>query len=127
MGKSIRNQAKMVARIVELPNAATRLAKLEEQLRVGEARLAELAREEEAIRSSEITEGEVARVRSSFRTLFDSIPPTHQARAMELLLEQVTYDPGKGLGLNLSRNTSKCTTNVRIKVHHLSGVLGYWI
>ena len=27
----------------------------------------------------------------------------------------------------VSLNTSKCTTNVRIKVHHLSGVFGYWI
>jgi site-specific DNA recombinase len=96
MGKSLRNQAKMVAGIVELPNAATRLAELEEQLRVGEARLAELAREEDAIRSGEIPEGEVALVLGSFRTLFDSMPPTHRARAMELLLQQVTYDREKG-------------------------------
>jgi hypothetical protein len=27
----------------------------------------------------------------------------------------------------VSLNTSKCTTNVRIKVHHLSGVFCYWI
>jgi site-specific DNA recombinase len=86
----------MVAGIVDLPNAATRLGELEEQLRVGEAKLAELTREEEAIRSAEITEGDVARVLGSFRTLFESMPPPHRARSMELLLEQVTYDREKG-------------------------------
>ena len=86
----------MVAGIVDLPNAATRLGELEEQLRVGEAKLAELTREEEAIRSAEITEGEIARVLGSFRILFDSMPSTHRARAMELLLEQVTYNREKG-------------------------------
>jgi site-specific DNA recombinase len=96
MGKSLRNQAKMVAGIVELPNAAARMAELEERLQVGEARLAELAREEKAIRSAVITDGEIARVLGSFRTLFDSMPSTHRARAMELLLEQVTYDREKG-------------------------------
>ncbi len=94
--KALRHQAKMVAGIVGLPNATRRLADLEDQLRAGEARMAEIAKEIAGIEAAAITAPEITEVLGAFRSMFDSMPPAYRARSLGLLLEQVTYDREKG-------------------------------
>ena len=85
----------MVAGIFGLPDATKKLADLENQLRAGEARRAEIAKEMASLKAATVTEQEIAAALGSFRTVFDSLPPVYRARSMALLLEQVTYDREK--------------------------------
>lgn len=94
--KSLRHQAKLVAGIVGLPNAAKRLADLEDQIRAGEARMAEMAGEVAGLGDFDVTRQEITGVLADFRTLFDSLTPAYRARALSLLVEQVTYNREKG-------------------------------
>ncbi len=94
--KALRYQAKLVAGIVGLPNATRRLADLEDQLRAGEARMAEIAKEIVGIEAAAITAPEIAGVLGAFRSVFDAMPPAYRARSLGLLLEQVAYDREKG-------------------------------
>lgn len=94
--KTLRQQTKRVAGIVGLPNAARRLADLEDQLCAGEGRMAEIAKEIAGIEAATITVPEIAEVLGEFRSMFDAMPPAYRARSLGLLLEQVVYDREKG-------------------------------
>ena len=94
--KSLRHQAKLVAGIVGLPNAAKRLADLEDQVRAGEMRMSEISKEIAGLSEFDVTNNEITSVLGAFRTLFDSLPPANRARALGLLVEQVAYDREKG-------------------------------
>jgi len=94
--KSLRQQARLVAGIVGHDNASRRLADLEDQLRAGENRMAEIATEIAGISSAAVTYSEIATVLSSFRSIFDALPPAYRGRSLGLLVEQVAYDRDKG-------------------------------
>jgi site-specific DNA recombinase len=94
--KSLRHNARLVAGIFQLPNASSRLAALEEQLRAGETRLGLVVKEIAAIQSTLVSVAEIAKALGAIRQLFDSMPQVHQARCLSLLLDQVLYDREKG-------------------------------
>jgi site-specific DNA recombinase len=94
--KTLRQQAKLVAGIIGLPDATRRLADLEDQVRAGEARMAEIAKEIASIDAAVITGPEIASVLGTFRSTFDAMPPAYRARSLSLLLQQVVYDQNKG-------------------------------
>lgn len=96
MKNSMRQQAKLVAGIMGLPNATKRLADLEDQLRAGESRMYEISKEIASLTEFAVTRDEVAGVLSQFRTLFDSLKPAYRARALGLLVEQIAYNREKG-------------------------------
>lgn len=94
--KALRNNARTVAGIFELPNASARLAEIEAQLRAGELRQRTIQNELAFIEKATVTAPEIAKAFGAFRQFFDSMPQLHQARCLSLLLEQVTYDREKG-------------------------------
>ena len=94
--KALRNNARLVAGIFELPNASARLAEIEAQLRAGELRLGTIQNELASLEKAAVTTPEIAKALGAFRQFFDAMPQVHQARCLSLLLEHVLYDREKG-------------------------------
>ena len=94
--KRLREQARLVAGIVGQPDAARRLADLEEQIRAGENRMREIAVAIAGLERISVSEREIATGLSGLQGFFDRMPKSRAASALNALVEQVTYDREKG-------------------------------
>lgn len=86
----------MVAGLFGQPNTVARLADLQDQIRAGENRLAEIAQELAALGDGEIDNGDVTNAMHSFHAVWDKLSTKEQARLFELLIERIVYDKTKG-------------------------------
>jgi len=93
---NMREAAKMVAGLFGQPNTVARLADLQDQIRAGENRLAEIAQELAALGDGEIDKGDVTNAMHSFQAVWDKLSTKEQARLFELLIERIVYDKTKG-------------------------------
>lgn len=94
--KSLRHQARTVAGIVGQPNAAKRMADLNDQIRAGENRMAEIAMGIARLEDATISRAEVAAALGGFRELFDRLTSPERARLVALLVEKIAYNGGRG-------------------------------
>lgn len=94
--KSLRSQARLVAAVMGQPNAASRLADLEDQIRAGEGRLVEIARELAILDRWTVSEADVASVLKGFRAFFERLTKNEAAETLSAMVEQVIYDCKKG-------------------------------
>jgi site-specific DNA recombinase len=94
--RSLRQQARTVAGLFDEPNAAARLADLQDQIRAGENRLAAIAIELAALGDGRIDDGDVAAALGRFDETVEALTPPEKARLVELLVERVAYDREKG-------------------------------
>lgn len=94
--RSLRSQAKLVAAVVGQPNAASRLADLEDQIRAGEHRLAEISKELEALDRIKVSIGDVVGSLTGFRAYFERLTKDEATETLSALVEQVIYDREKG-------------------------------
>jgi site-specific DNA recombinase len=94
--KSLRGQARLVASCVGQPNAVSRLADLESQIRAGENRLAEIVRELATLDRMDVTAADVATVLGGFREFFDRLSRDEAAEVVAALVDEVVYDREKG-------------------------------
>jgi site-specific DNA recombinase len=94
--RSLREQARTVAGIVCQPNAAARLADLQDQIRAGENRLSGIAIEAAALGDGRIDDSDVAAALGRFDETVEALTPVERARMVELLVERVAYNREKG-------------------------------
>src|SRR5262249_54725402 len=76
--------------------ALARLADLQERLRNGERRLIEVRAEIVAYQSQRLTEHELETALAAFGPVWQTLTPREQTRMVQLLVERVDYDGGKG-------------------------------
>jgi site-specific DNA recombinase len=74
----------------------SRLANVQECVRVAERRLTEIDNELIAFRGELVEESEVAKALSEFDQMWETLAPREQARVLELLVERVEYDGQRG-------------------------------
>jgi site-specific DNA recombinase len=74
----------------------SRLADLQERIRIAERRATEIREQVTALSRELVDEREVARALSVFDPVWDSLTPREQARIVQLLVERVDYDGAKG-------------------------------
>ena len=94
--KSLSHQARTVAGIMGQPNASRRLADLNDQIRAGENRMAEIAAEIAGLEDATISREDVASVLGSFRVLFDRLTPAERTRLVSLVVDQISYNGERG-------------------------------
>jgi len=75
----------------------SRLADLQERVRLGEGRLVEIDRELATLEAEYISEAEVAEKLAAFEPVWESLSPREQSRLIHLLIERVEFD---GVGGN---------------------------
>ena len=93
---NMRDAAKMVAGLFGQPNTVARLADLQDQIRGGENRLAEIAQELAGLGDGDINKGDVTSAMHSFHAIWEKLSPKEQTRMFELLIERIVYDKAKG-------------------------------
>ncbi|GIW80432.1 MAG: recombinase RecB [Gemmatales bacterium] len=76
--------------------AVSRLADLQERIRIAERRATEIREQVIALSRELVDEREVARALSLFDPVWDSLTPREQARIVQLLVERVDYDGAAG-------------------------------
>lgn len=76
--------------------ATTRLADLQERIRVTERRATEIREQVIALSHTLVDEREVAKAMSVFDPVWDSLTPREQTRVVQLLVERVDYDGSNG-------------------------------
>jgi site-specific DNA recombinase len=74
----------------------SRLADLQERIRLAEQRSAESNAEIRALDGGRVSEGEVGSALSVFDPLWESLTPREQARIVQLLVQCVDYDGAEG-------------------------------
>ncbi|XHR31045.1 MAG: recombinase family protein [Chthoniobacteraceae bacterium] len=90
--KNLRQQARSVSGIFGEPNVTSRLADLQDQIRAGENRLAEIAIELAALGDGNIDEQDVSRALGHFSEIVSVLSTPEKIRFIELLVERVIYD-----------------------------------
>ncbi len=75
---------------------ASRLGKLNEQIRRGEQRLTEIREQVIALSREIVNEREVVQSLAAFDPVWETLTPREQARIIRLLIERVDYDGEKG-------------------------------
>ena len=90
--RSLRQQAREVAGVIGRPNATARLADLQDQIRAGECRLAEIGIELAALGDGSIDETEVSAAIGQFSGIMSTLSTLEKMRLVEMLVERVTYD-----------------------------------
>ncbi len=88
-----------------------RLAESHDRIRLVEARLAEIGKETVALRSAATKDSEMIKLLREFDGVWDALKPREQARLIELLVDQVSYDGHLGK-LFVSKNLV-ATPNLR--------------
>jgi site-specific DNA recombinase len=76
--------------------ATARLADLQDRIRVAEQRATEIREEALALTCGRVNERELAAAFSEFDPLWDSLTPRERTRVVQLLVQRVSYDGGKG-------------------------------
>ncbi|HUT61017.1 MAG TPA: recombinase family protein [Phycisphaerae bacterium] len=76
--------------------ATARLADLQDRIRVAEQRSTEIREEALALTRGRVDERELAAAISEFDPLWDSLAPRERTRVVQLLVQRVSYDGGKG-------------------------------
>ncbi|HEY7312889.1 MAG TPA: zinc ribbon domain-containing protein [Gemmataceae bacterium] len=74
----------------------TRLADLQERIRLAERRSTEINEEIRALDGSRVSEDEVASALSAFDPVWETLTPREQARIVQLLVQRVNYDGAAG-------------------------------
>lgn len=74
----------------------SRLAEVQERLRVAEQRLTEIDDELSTLEQNAVNEADVTRALADFDRLWQSLAPREQTRILELLIECVDYDGERG-------------------------------
>jgi site-specific DNA recombinase len=74
----------------------TRLADLQERIRLAERRSTEINDEIRALDGARVSEDEVASALSAFDPVWETLTPREQARIVQLLVERVDYDGAEG-------------------------------
>jgi len=92
--RELRRLSLLTARLHPDRDELAQLADLQEQIRRGEQRLAELR--EETSETPEIDNREITQALREFGPLWDSLAPREQRRFLQLLIEQVGYDGRAG-------------------------------
>jgi site-specific DNA recombinase len=70
----------------------SRLADLQERIRLGERRLAEIEAELATLREQQIDESDLAQALAAFDPVWEQLSLREQARVLQLLIERVDYD-----------------------------------
>ena len=76
--------------------ALARLADLQERIRIAEQRETEVRNELEVLEQQNIDEDEVRSALQAFDPVWEALTPREQTRIVQLLVERVDYDGGKG-------------------------------
>ncbi|MCX5682315.1 MAG: recombinase family protein [Planctomycetota bacterium] len=76
--------------------ATARLADLQDRIRVAEQRATEIREEALALTRGRVNERELAAALSEFDPVWDSLAPRERTRVVQLLVQRVSYDGGKG-------------------------------
>jgi len=76
--------------------ATGRLADLQDRIRVAEQRATEIREEALALTRGRVDERELAAALSEFDPVWDSLAPRERTRVVQLLVQRVSYDGGKG-------------------------------
>ncbi|HEY7310750.1 MAG TPA: recombinase family protein [Gemmataceae bacterium] len=74
----------------------TRLADLQERIRLAEQRTTEINEEIHALDGARVSEDEVASALSAFDPVWETLTPREQARIVQLLVQRVDYDGAEG-------------------------------
>lgn len=74
----------------------SRLADIQERIRIAERRLTEIGNELISLRGKLVDEADVARALADFDQMWETLAPREQARVLELLVERVDYDGEHG-------------------------------
>ncbi len=74
----------------------SRLADIQEHIRIAERRLTEIDNELIALRGKLVDERDLASALADFDTMWETLAPREQARVLELLVERVDYDGERG-------------------------------
>jgi hypothetical protein len=91
--RSRKKRRLIVGRISRLALAGgQRLAESHDRIRLAEARLAEIGKETVALRSAATKDSEMIKLLREFDGVWDALKPREQARLIELLVDQVSYD-----------------------------------
>jgi site-specific DNA recombinase len=93
--RSLREKARGIAGLFDLPNASARLAESEAQIRAGESRLSQIPLEIAALGPIEIDEEDVSNALGRFDEIAKALAPIEKERLIQLLVERVTYDGKK--------------------------------
>ena len=86
----------VAATLTNSVDRVSRLADVQERLRIAERRLTEIDHELTTLDRETITEAEVTHALADFDLLWQTLAPREQARVLELLIERVDYDGEHG-------------------------------
>jgi site-specific DNA recombinase len=95
-----------------------RLAESHDRIRLAEARLAEIGKETVALRSAATKDSEMIKLLREFDGVWDALKPREQARLIELLVDQVSYDGHLGK-LSITYRVSGIGPLERNTINHL--------
>jgi len=93
--RNLRQQARAVAGIFGEPNAAARLADLQDQVRAGENRMSQIAEKLAGMGDRDIDETHVADAIGRFSKVAAALTTPEKVRLLELLIERISYDRAK--------------------------------
>ena len=94
----------------------SRMADLNERVRVGEQRLAEIRTEMERLQGETVTDGDVAEALAAFDPVWEQLSLREQSRILQLLIERVDYDGEDGSVAVTFRPTGIATLTDELQV-----------
>jgi site-specific DNA recombinase len=92
----MRNLAEQMGAKDQNPTALGRLADLHDRLRTAERRLTEVREEMVIYQSQQLTEHDVETALAAFDSVWAALTPREQTRIVQLLVERIDFDGGKG-------------------------------
>ena len=91
--RNLRKQCAQLGKIAaQAEPGDPRLSEAQNRIREADCRMIEIDEELSILAKDSIDESEVAQVLADFNQLWESMQPREQARAIELLIERVTFD-----------------------------------
>jgi site-specific DNA recombinase len=98
-GKNLGRLERELAKVVAAPGNGTRtdrMADLQEQIRAGETRVAELRAEHDAGTPAEVEESELHRALEAFEPVWNALNTAEQSRLIRAVIDRVGYDGRTG-------------------------------
>jgi site-specific DNA recombinase len=92
----VRKLAEQMGAKDQNPTALARLADLQDRLRTAERRLTEVREEIVLYQSQQLTEHDVETALAAFDSVWAALTPREQTRIVQLLVERIDFDGGKG-------------------------------